>query len=65
MIKNSIWSINSFVDKEWDDAMKSEETPIYYRCKMLNGGECIKMYKPSLASVVLKRGAYLKMTPLH
>ena len=50
-----------YMDPEWDEAAAAKERPEYYFCKMVNGGECIKCYKPSLAKVVLARGAFTKM----
>lgn len=50
-----------FEDKEWNTAANANEKPEYYQCKMLNGGTCIKCYKPSLAEVVMKRGMYKDM----
>ena len=52
-------------DLEWEKAAAAKEKPQYYFCGMINGGECVKCYKPSLAEVVKKRHAfrYMKMIP--
>ena len=53
-----------YMDPEWDEAAEANERPEYYFCKMVNGGECVKCYKPSLATIVLSRGMYKEMTPI-
>ena len=53
-----------YLDPEWDEAMAANERQEYYWCKMLNGGTCVKCYKPSLAQIVLNRGLYKDMTPI-
>lgn len=50
-----------FVDQEWIDAWDANEKPRYYKCKMTNNGWCYKYYKPSIAKLLMKRGAYLQM----
>ena len=53
-----------YMDPEWDEAAAADETPVYFFCKMVNGGTCVKCYKPSLALIVLNRGMYKEMTPV-
>lgn len=52
-----------FVDTEWETAEKSDEKHVYYRCKMFNGGTCIRRYKPSIAKIVAKRTG-LSLVPI-
>lgn len=49
------------VDNEWVNACNTNETPKYYKCKMLNHGWCYKYYKPAVAALILQRGMYLQM----
>lgn len=45
-------------DEEWINAWYANERQAYYKCEMLNGGWCYKYYKPSIAKLMLERGAY-------
>lgn len=53
-----------YLDPEWDEAAAAKEKAEYYFCKMVNGGTCVKCYKPSLAQIVLNRGMYKEMKPI-
>lgn len=63
-ISNGIFVFPSgkvYIDQEWIDAHNNDEKPEYYYCTMLNYGHCFKHYKPSVAELLLKRGAFLSM----
>lgn len=65
-IGNGIYSIDGIIytDDEWIKAWSTDEPPIYYKCEMLNHGQCYKLYKPSVAKLILKRGGYLNITQI-
>lgn len=50
-----------FIDREWDEAEAMQQKSVFYKCQMLNGGWCIKAYKPAIAQLICNRGGYLKM----
>lgn len=54
----------SYRDEEMIEACGANENTTYYKCKMLNNGWCFKCYKPSVAQVMLQRGAYRKILPV-
>ena len=63
LITDSYMSKPKAMKEEWNKAINTEEKHQYYRCKMDNGGERIKFYKPSVAALIQKRTG-LKMTVL-
>lgn len=54
-----------FIDREWDEAEAMQQKSVFYKCQMLNGGWCIKAYKPAIAQLICNRGGISENDPVQ